>query len=77
MLYCQGISFSDHVQNKKMKKACELPKDPVTKLYQIASLIGYENPKNFSRAFKSYYEITPQEYRKVHLDGEGKGEPTL
>lgn len=73
----QGISFSDHVQNKKMKKACELLKDPVTKLYQIASLIGYENPKNFSRAFKSYYEITPQEYRKVHLDGEGKGEPTL
>lgn len=61
----QGISFSDYVQNKKMKRACQLLKDPAIRQYQIASLIGYENPKNFSRAFKSYYGITPQEYRTL------------
>lgn len=61
----QGISFSDYVQNKKMKRACQLLKDPAIRQYQVASLIGYENPKNFSRAFKSYYGITPQEYRTL------------
>lgn len=73
----QGISFSDYVQNKKMKRACELLKDPAIRQYQIASLIGYENPKNFSRAFKSYYGITPQEYRKQHLNHEGEEEQIL
>ena len=67
----QGISFSEYVQNKKMKRACQLLKDPAIRQYQIASLIGYENPKNFSRAFKSYYGITPQEYKKMHLGEEG------
>ena len=34
-----------------------------SKSYDIAYYIGYDNPKNFSRAFKAYFGMTPKEYR--------------
>lgn len=46
-----------------MEKACELLGDIQYKSYDIAYYIGYDNPKNFSRAFKAYFGMTPKEYR--------------
>ena len=47
-----------------MEKACELLMDPSYKSYEIAFYVGYDNPKNFSRAFKTFFNVTPMEYRK-------------
>jgi Transcriptional regulator containing an amidase domain and an AraC-type DNA-binding HTH domain len=33
------------------------------KSYEIAYYVGYDNPKNFSRAFRSFYNMSPTEYR--------------
>ncbi len=60
----QGISFSDMLQKIRMEKAKELLSDPSIRQYQIADLVGYDNPKSFTRAFKNYYGISPQDYRK-------------
>jgi AraC-like DNA-binding protein len=46
-----------------MKKAVELMGCINMKLYEIADKVGYDNPKNFSRAFRQFYNMTPREYR--------------
>ncbi|MFV0504368.1 MAG: response regulator [Lachnospirales bacterium] len=58
-------SFSEFLMKVRMEKAKELLNDFKYKSYDIAYYIGYDNPKNFSRAFKAYYGITPNEYRKL------------
>ncbi len=58
-----GTTFSEYLQKVRMEHACDMLKDSSIKQYQIASLVGYDNPKNFSRAFKTYFGISPQDYR--------------
>ena len=62
-----GRSFSDRLTELRMRKACELLKKPDCRTYDVAWDVGYDNPKNFSRAFKAYMGMTPTEYRQ---DGE-------
>ena len=33
-------------------------------LHEIAEKLGYDNPKNFTRAFRSYYGFSPRDYKK-------------
>lgn len=58
-----GRGFAEYLMKTRMEKACELLGDIHYKSYDIAYYIGYDNPKNFSRAFKAYYGMTPKEYR--------------
>lgn len=58
-----GSGFAEYLMKTRMEKACELLNDIQYKSYDIAYYIGYDNPKNFSRAFKAYYGVTPKEYR--------------
>lgn len=59
-----GMSFSERLLKMRMERACELLSDPQYKGYDVAYDIGYDNPKNFSRAFKNYWGFTPSEYRQ-------------
>lgn len=59
-----GRHFSDHLLQIRMEQAVAMMRDVSVRQYEIAYRIGYDNPKNFSRAFKAYYGCTPQEYRK-------------
>lgn len=68
-----GGNFSDLLLQIRMEKACEMLADLQYKSYDIAYYIGYDNPKNFSRAFKAYYHCTPSEYRKSRLDAQEGG----
>ena len=65
-----GIGFQEYLTEVRMKKACELLDNIQFKSYDVAFYVGYDNPKNFSRAFKTYYGITPKEYRN-HKKTEG------
>lgn len=60
-------SFSDYLFETRMKNAARFLRDIHYKQYEIAYRIGYDNPKNFSRAFKQYYHMTPREYRDLKL----------
>lgn len=55
--------FAEELQRVRMEKACALIRDGKNKMYDIAGLVGYDNPKSFSRAFKAYTGVTPMEYR--------------
>ena len=63
-----GGTFSEYLLESRMKRAAELLEDPSVRIYEIAEIVGYDNPKNFSRAFKAYYAKTPREFRGQEND---------
>ncbi|MEG0369043.1 MAG: response regulator [Hungatella sp.] len=56
-------TFSDLLNEAKMKQAALFLKDPDAKIYNISTMIGYVNPNNFARAFKAYWGVPPSGYR--------------
>ncbi len=64
------ISFSEYLLNARMKEAGLLMRQIHLSISEIASRLGYKNPKNFTRAFHNYYGMTPTEYRR-QTDEEG------
>ncbi len=58
-----GVNFTDELLKLRMVKAARLLREIDYKLYEISEIVGYSNPKNFSRAFKQYYHVTPREFR--------------
>ena len=63
-----GAGFSETLHLIRMTKACEMLADNNFKMYDIAYHLGYDNPKNFSRAFKSSMGMSPSEYRDSALN---------
>lgn len=59
-----GQTFSDFLTKSKMEQAKNLLLDINLKTYDVAQKLGYEDPKNFTRAFRSFYGISPREFRK-------------
>ncbi|WP_429142214.1 response regulator transcription factor [Anaerotaenia torta] len=59
-----GCSFSEYLLQKRMERACVLLSNTGNKIYEISDEIGYDSPKNFSRTFRNYYNISPKEYRE-------------
>lgn len=59
-----GMTFSEYLLMLRMEESKRLLKDPVIKIYEVSSMVGYENAHNFSRAFKNYFGISPKEFRK-------------
>jgi len=60
------LSFSDYLLKTRMENAAAMLRDIQFKQYEIAYRVGYDNPKNFSRAFHQYFQMTPSQYRKKH-----------
>lgn len=59
----RGMGFQEQLNATRMKKAAEMLVDPSYKSYEIAFRVGYDSPKNFTRAFKAHYGVTPRDYR--------------
>ena len=58
-----GENFSDYFIAVRMNKAAELLNDIAYKTYEISEMVGYSNPKNFTRTFKKFFGKTPKEFR--------------
>ncbi len=58
-----GENFSDFCMRKRMELAAHFLLQNDKRTYEIAYLTGYDNPKNFTRAFKHYFGVSPREYR--------------
>lgn len=57
------MSFWDYITSLRMEKAKKLLKASDDTIYTISMEIGYESQYHFSRKFKNYYGISPNEYR--------------
>lgn len=58
-----GITPNEYLLSRKMEYAARLLTDGMS-MAQIAELLGYSTPYNFSRAFKKQYGIAPKLYKR-------------
>lgn len=63
-----GISFTEALYRARMKQAATLVCGLHMRLFHVAEALGYDNAKNFTRAFRRYYGLSPNDYRKAHLN---------
>lgn len=57
-------SPQDFLIQYRMNKACQLLRSTDFPISQVAQMVGYHNPFHFTRAFKSVFQIPPQQWRK-------------
>lgn len=60
-----GQSVWSYLTDIRINKAKELLENTDMKSYEIAFHIGYDNPSYFSKVFKKYENVTPNEYRQI------------
>ena len=56
-----GITPADYLMSKKFEYALVLLKEGKT-VVEVAGLLGYSSPCNFSRAFKNFHGVSPTQY---------------
>jgi two-component system response regulator YesN len=59
-----GQNFYHYLLMVRMQMAAEQLKDIHNKIYDVSYNVGYSNPKNFTRTFKSHFGKTPMEFRR-------------
>lgn len=59
-----GMSLWNYLTVIRLQHARKLLEDTDLKSYEIAFKVGYDNPSYFSKLFKKYENMTPNEYRE-------------
>lgn len=69
-----GMSVIDHLHRAKIEEAKKLLLSTSLTVGEIASRVGFSDPRYFSRLFRSQIDLTPSEYRstyfKIHTNRE-------
>ncbi len=60
-----GSNYKKLLDDVRRRDALTLLDNPEIEIQKIAALLGYENPANFTRAFKSWTGKTPSGYRAM------------
>ena len=65
MLFKQvsGYTFLEYLTKIRMDKAKYILKNSNVKVYQVAPLVGYQDPRYFTQVFKKITGMTPSEFR--------------
>jgi two-component system response regulator YesN len=58
-----GFTFVDYLMHVRIKHAMELLHDPGVKIYEVADLVGYEDPRYFAQVFKKIVGVNPREFK--------------
>jgi AraC-like DNA-binding protein len=60
----QGISFTQLLEKTRRDLGLQYVRDPQRSFNEIAFLLGFSEPGNFTRAFKRWYGKPPSQYRE-------------
>ena len=63
-----GITVHDFVKTIRMNKAMELLKTGLNQVNEVATAVGYEDSKYFSKEFRKTFGKTPMEVKRNVLD---------
>lgn len=63
-----GENFLNFVTRMKIKRAKLLLKEENLKVYEVCDRLGYTDTTYFTRLFKKYTNMTPNEYKKAVYD---------
>jgi AraC-like DNA-binding protein len=63
----QSMPFTLVLEDTRRELSREYVRDPQRSINEIAYLLGFSEPGNFSRAFKRWYQQSPIEYRQKSL----------
>lgn len=58
-----GTHFSDRLKEVRMGEAARLLLNTRYRVGEISEIVGYANPKNFTRCFQRHFGTSPREYR--------------
>ena len=62
-----GLRFNDYINSLRISEACRYLLNSNLSITEIGSLVGFNTPRTFNRAFIKQMEISPTEYRKQRL----------
>ena len=60
-----GKTPQEFLLSYRMAKAAQLLKETKLSIGTISTMVGYQNPLHFSRAFKNIYNCSPRYYRQI------------
>lgn len=58
-----GVSFSEHLKQYRVGKACELLASTSVPIALVAERTGFQNLSNFNRQFRMVKQMTPSQFR--------------
>ena len=59
-----GMSFTEYLNEARIKRSRELLKDTDMEILDIALFVGYEDQSYFTKVFKKIAGKTPRKFRK-------------
>jgi AraC-like DNA-binding protein len=65
ILQLYNLTFRQKMMQTRMERSAWLLKTTSKKIGEVAEAVGYNSDAAFYLAFKKYFNITPQEYRKL------------
>lgn len=65
----QGLGFMDLLHAARRRDALSLLERPTLEVAQIAQMLGYADPANFTRAFRQWTGLTPSAWRVSRRQG--------
>lgn len=66
-LRAQGVSFTELLGTTRRDLSLQYVRDPQHSFNEVAFLLGFTEPANFSRAFKRWYGKSPTQFREDSL----------
>ncbi len=59
-----GVTPIEFIINYRMDKACELLRNPLLSVADVARSVGYEDPFQFSKTFRKTKGVSPSQFKK-------------
>lgn len=64
-----NTSFSQYINDKRVRLACDILKNTQLSITETAFAAGFSSLRTFNRIFAKFKGCTPREYRKSYLSG--------